>query len=229
MRQIIACLTAGLVGVSGCQRSGKLPMVVVSSDRRSDQATNTVGGSTAATQTTAMGLGARSTAAVPRFASRVGNGQNRPIRRGALKVKVYDTPLEIQLDALTIFGGGYKLEGFGVRYVGSMSQNWQAQFGKPVAIERRNAAFGDSEMDLPMVGKVGVVGGTILLDEVVEQDFPRCAATSRLRFPDPMARPASRENLRLTSSSNEPVSPQSNPLDGLPFGRESPSGPIIVR
>jgi hypothetical protein len=88
-------------------------------------------------------------------------------------VKVYDTPLDLQLDALTILGGSFKLEGFGVRYVGRMSQNWQAQLGKPVAIERRNTAFGDSEMDLPMVGKVGVVGGTILLDKIVDQGAPR--------------------------------------------------------
>jgi hypothetical protein len=131
------------------------------------------------------GRNAQAGLAVPKFAGESPIARNRPTRRGVLKVRVYDTPLDLQLDVLTILGGSFKLEGFGVRYVGKMSQNWQAQLGKPIAIERRSTAFGDSEMDLPMIGKVGVVGGTMLLENIVDQDAPRVRGHIAFTLPGP--------------------------------------------
>jgi hypothetical protein len=105
--------------------------------------------------------------------------------RGTLTVRVYDTPLELQLDALTVCGGEFKLAGFGVRYVGQMSQNWRSQFQRHVALQKRSVQFGESEMELPMIGTVKVLSGQLIIDEVVNENPSRVKGRIAFTLPGP--------------------------------------------
>jgi len=86
-------------------------------------------------------------------------------------VRVYGTPLDFPLDGLAIKNGTYRLSGQGMNFVGRMSQN--VRIGQSIAIEPRVKGLGESELDLPQVGKTKVVSGQIRFDEFVGESTSR--------------------------------------------------------
>jgi hypothetical protein len=84
---------------------------------------------------------------------------------------VSGTQLDFILDGLAIKDGTYRLSGQGMNFVGRMSQN--VRIGQSVAIEPRLKGLGESELDLPQVGKTKVVSGQIKFDEFVGESTSR--------------------------------------------------------
>jgi hypothetical protein len=102
-----------------------------------------------------------------------------------MTLRVYDTPLDYILYALTIHRDGtFRLSGQGTTYVGRISKNWQSMLGQPLAIEPSVAGM-ESEMDLPMIGKVKVQSGRIVLDELVDRHADRVKGRIEFSLPGP--------------------------------------------
>lgn len=178
MRTFLICLSMCVAANSGCQRL---------KSRQSAHSLPTEASKVAASRSTTVP--SRPVVSLPGIAERPlrqppGTSERRP-RRGSLTVRVYDTPLDLQLDALTVRGGEFKLEGYGVRYVGQMSLNWRSQIQRPVMLQQRSAALGDSEMELPMIGTVKVVSGQLVIDEIVEVDPARVRGRITFSLPGP--------------------------------------------
>ncbi len=104
--------------------------------------------------------------------------------KGKMIVQVFGTALDYNLDALTFKGASFRLSGQGISFVGRSSQNWQV--GQIVAILPHVEGVGDSELDLPQVGKTKVLSGEIKLDEFVGESNARvkCHIAFTLEGPD---------------------------------------------
>jgi len=107
---------------------------------------------------------------------------DRAAAKGKMIIRVYGTALDFDLDALTWKSGTYRLSGRGINFVGRMSQNVRA--GQLIAIEPRVAGVGESELDLPQVGKTKVISGRIKLDEVIGQSRIKGRISFSLQGPD---------------------------------------------
>jgi hypothetical protein len=182
MRKLVIGWCCGAIIISGCSRLKQNQSATSAANRNEPAATP-------ARPAGQAPVSSRPVAVLPGPAHPPSRPPAAPVdrkpRKGTLTVLVYETPLDLQLDALTLHGGQFKLEGFGVRYVGRMSQDWRRHMQKPVALEKHSELFGDSEMDLPMVGVVKVHSGELVIDEIIDVEPARIRGHLRFALPGP--------------------------------------------